>query len=81
MLPVIDEIHADFVLKYATKDGLNSLVRDLQLTEDKKNLKADLQPDLILAFSNEFPNVDLENLDRTVEWILITSVAKRKEQK
>jgi len=36
MLPVIDEIHADFVLKYATKDGLNSLVRDLQLTEDKK---------------------------------------------
>jgi len=76
----INEIHADFVLQYARKDGLESLVRELNLSEDKKKLKADLQPDLIQAFSNKFPDTDLKHLDSTVEWVLITSVAKRREK-
>ncbi len=74
----INDNHADFVLQYAKKDGLESIVRDLQLSEDKQKLKADLQPDLIQAFNNAFPDTDLTHLDRTVEWVLIASVAKRK---
>ena len=76
----INEKYADFVLRYARKDGLNSLVRELKLTDDKKNLKVDLQPDLIDVFYNEFPETNLTHLDDTVKWILVTSVAKRREE-
>ena len=75
----IDETHADFVLRYAKKDGLDSLVRDLQMSKDKQKLKADLQPDLIQAFDKEFPDTDLKHLDATVEWVLLASVAKRRD--
>lgn len=80
MLPEINEIHADFVLNYAKTDGLNSLVRNIGLSENKDNISADLQPDLINAFSIKFPASDLEDLDRVVEWIILASVAKRRDE-
>jgi hypothetical protein len=81
MLPEINEAHADFVLSYAKADGLNSLVRSISLDEKKDNVVADLQPDLIEAFSVKFPETSLTQLDAVVQWILITAVAKRKEER
>ena len=40
----------------------------------------DLQPDLISSFSIEFPEANLKELDSAIEWILITAVAKRKDE-
>lgn len=81
MLPEINETHADFVLTYAKIGGLQSLVRKINLNDKKDHIEADLQPELIEAFSVKFPDVDLKELDSVVEWILITAVAKRKEEK
>ena len=81
LLPEINETYADFVLTYTKNDGngLDSLVRKMGLTEDKEMLEADLQPDLIQAFSMKFPEASLEELDDIVKWILITSFARLKE--
>jgi len=76
----VNEKYAEFVLNYAKKDGLYSLVRSLDVTEDKTHLKADLQPDLINAFFIQFPNIELSELDNTVEWVLITSISKMREK-
>ena len=80
MLPQIIDEHANFVLNYAKKEGLNSLVSRLEMDTNNIKVKADLQPDLIHAFSSKFPNVNLSALDNTIEWILIISVAKMKEK-
>lgn len=80
-LPEINEDYADFVLNYAKTDGLNSLVRKLGMNSDNSKLEADLQPDLIQAFSIHFPDIDLTELDNTVEWVLAVSAAKMKENK
>ena len=77
MLPTINEIQADFVLTYAKNGGLNSLVKKISLNESKDHVQADLQPELVNAFTKEFPNVNLTELDSIVEWILITAIAKR----
>lgn len=75
LLPEIDENQADFVLGYA-KEGLDKLVRKLDLDEEKENLVADLQPDLIMAFSNKFPEADLKELDNVVTWIILKSATR-----
>ena len=74
-LPNINENQADFVLGYA-KEGLDKLVRKLDLDEKKENLVADLQPDLITAFSNKFPEADLKELDNVVTWIILKSASR-----
>lgn len=70
MKSYINEEYADYVLSIS-KNGLNDLVRDIRI--DAGRLKVDLQPDLIEKFNNKFPDVDLNELDKTVEWILIMS--------
>lgn len=81
MLPTINDAHANFILAYTDNDGngLGSIVRNLDLNDDESMLIADIQPDLIQAFSNEFPDTDLKELDNAVQWILITSIAKMKD--
>lgn len=74
-LPDIDESQADFVLGYA-REGLDKLVRKLDLDSEKENLVADLQPDLISAFSNKFPDADLKELDNVVTWIILKSASR-----
>jgi hypothetical protein len=76
MLPDINEQQADFVLGFAKKDGLSSLVRKLDLDDEKENLIADLQPELIQAFSNKFPEADLSELDNVVTWIILKSATR-----
>lgn len=80
MLPDVKQEHVEFILKYAKKDGLYSLVSRLEMNEEKTKLEADLQPDLINAFNIAFPNTNMSELDATIEWVLLTSVAKRKEK-
>lgn len=81
MLPEINEEYADFVLKYVKVhgNGLDSIVRKLYLNEDQTMLTADLHMDLIQSFSDKFPDADMTELDNTVQWIIITSYAKMKE--
>lgn len=81
-IPEIKEDYANFVLNYAKKsgNGLYCLVKEMELNEDKTNLEADLQPDLIQAFAEEFPDVDLEELDTTVQWVIMISIAKQPKE-
>jgi|SaaInlStandDraft_4_1057021.scaffolds.fasta_scaffold30335_2 hypothetical protein len=79
MLPQTNEVYTDFVLNYAT-DGLDSLVRKIGMNDTKDHLEADLQPDLIQAFATKFPEADLKELDNVVEWILVFSIANKKEK-
>jgi hypothetical protein len=79
ILPDVNDVYADFILNYAKKDGLSSLVRELTIDEERDKLKVDLQPDLIDSFSVKFPDVDLSHLDDTVEWILMMSIKKTKD--
>lgn len=79
MLSNLNEKYADFVLTYAKKDGLNSIVTKIKLNETKTMIQADLQPDLIDIFVTTFPDADLKDLDIVVEWILCTAIAKRSE--
>ena len=72
-LPEIIDEYTNFVLTYAKQDGLNGLVRRLKFNKEKKCLEADLQPDLIHAFAENFPDVELSKLDSTVEWIILIS--------
>lgn len=76
MITNINEQQADFVLCFAKKDGLDSLVRKFDLDEKKENLVVDLQPDLIQAFSNKFPDADLVELDNVVSWIILKAAAR-----
>ena len=80
MLPEVNSKHTDFILNYARKDGLSSIVRNLDLSEGKDHLQADLQADLIQEFSTKFPGTDLKELDSAVEWVLIMSIAKMKDK-
>lgn len=79
MLSNLNETYADFVLTYAKKDGLNSIVTKIDLDETKTMIQADLQHDLIDSFVTNFPDADLKDLDVVVEWILCTAIAKRSE--
>lgn len=82
MLSAKTEIYADFVLTYAKKDGLNSLVSKIKLDDTQTFIQTDIQPDLIALFSEQFPEADLKDLDAVIEWILCTAIANRaKEQK
>jgi hypothetical protein len=76
MIPEVNENQADFVLGYVGAGGLNKMVRKLDIDDSKENLVADLQPDLIEAFSNKFPEAELTDLDNVVTWILFKSFAK-----
>lgn len=76
MLPNIDENQADFVLNYVGTEGLDKMVKNLNIDERKENLVVDLQPDLIDTFSNKFPEAELTDLDNVVMWILYKSFAK-----
>lgn len=76
MIPEVNEQQADFVLSFAAKEGLNSLVRKMDLDDDKENLVADLQPDLIQAFSNKFPEASLNELDNVVTWIILKAASR-----
>ncbi len=76
----LNEIYADFILTYAKKDGLNSLVTKIKLDESKTMIQADLQPDLIDCFSTKFPEADLKDLDIVIEWILCTAIANRSSE-
>ena len=78
MFPTVNENQADFVLSFAKTDGLDSLVRKMEVDKDKDMLVIDLQPDLITAFANKFPEADLKELDNVVEWIVLKSFAKGK---
>jgi len=80
MLPEINEKYTNFVLEYAKTEGLDSLVRKINLNDEKNSIVVDLQPDLISSFSIEFPEANLKELDSVIEWILITAVAKRKDE-
>jgi len=76
MLPIVNENQADFVLSYVGTEGLNKMVKTLDIDESKENLVADLQPELIQAFSNKFPEASLTDLDNVVMWILYKAFIK-----
>jgi len=75
----INEQQADFVLCFAKDDGLKSLVKKIDVDSEKENLVVDLQPKLIQAFSNKFPNADLHELDNIVIWIILKAASKSNE--
>jgi len=72
MLPQINENHADFVLSIS-KNGLDDIVRSIDVDEKKDCIVADLQPSLIEKFAKKFPETSLNELDNVVQWIIIKS--------
>ncbi len=81
MLNEINEEYADFVLNYAKNDGLIKLVSSIKLDEINDNIVADLQYDLVVAFTDKFPDVDISELDTVVQWILLKAIIKQTESK
>ena len=79
MLPKINEAHADYVLSI-NKNGLDDLVRKIEIDKEKDCIVADLQPSLIEKFSIKFPDADLVELDNVVQWILLKSHLIKKEK-
>lgn len=75
---VVNDEYADFVLKFAAKDGLNCLVKNMAIDEEKNGIIFDLQLDLSSAFNKQFPDATEKDLENTVMWILIESVKKEK---
>lgn len=80
MMPKVNQEHVTFVLGQA-KDGLSSLVSRLEMNKEKTHLETDIQESLIVAFKQQFPSAELGELDRIIEWIILTSFHKLKENK
>lgn len=74
----INEDYADFILRFAKDDGLGKLVTNLSFDENEKSIKIESTEDLKNNFFSKFPNSTIDDLNNTIEWVLVTACAKIK---
>ncbi len=78
----INENYAQFILEFAGEGGLSSIVERLEVieTDEGKTLDMDLQPELLKSFKERFPLADIEDLNKTIDWVLLTAFSMTKDE-
>ena len=71
-----------FVMQYAMQQdepSLDCLVSNIGMNDDNTQIEADIQPQLIQAFIEAFPDADIASLDEAVQHILLLSIAEHED--
>jgi len=78
----INENYAQFILEFAREGGLSNIVERLEVieTNEGKSLDMDLQPELLSSFKERFPLADIDDLNKTIDWVLLTAFSMTKDE-